>query len=122
MAFHKLRFRRGGRRSDHVPCLAEITAGKRNRNCPESFLERTSHFGALSVGASTTMNIPKIVAELRLELELVEASIHAFEPLVNKDQSGESFTEVAVRHPRRGSGHKLNRRNGSEVTRAFGAV
>jgi hypothetical protein len=64
------------------------------------------------------MNIPKIVAELRSELELVEASIHAFEPLVNKDQSGESFTEVAVRHPRKRNCRKLDRRNGDRM--AFG--
>ena len=68
------------------------------------------------------MNIPKIVAELRSELELVEASIHAFEPLVNKDQSGEGFTDLAVRRPRKGNRRKLDRRNGSEVTRAFGAI
>ena len=68
------------------------------------------------------MNIPKIVAELRSELELVEASIHAFEPLVNKDQSEESFTEFAVRHSRKGNRRKLDRRNGNGITRAFGAI
>ena len=63
------------------------------------------------------MNIPKIVAELRSELELVEASIHAFEPLVNKDQSAESFTEVAVRHPRKRGSERES--DGRAILRSF---
>jgi hypothetical protein len=48
-------------------------------------------------GASTAMNIPKIVAELRSELELIEASILALEHL--KD-SEDTFTEVDGRSQR----------------------
>jgi hypothetical protein len=40
------------------------------------------------------MNIPKIIAELRSELERLEASIRAFEPLENSKESGDILTAV----------------------------
>jgi hypothetical protein len=43
------------------------------------------------------MNIPKRVAELRYELELVEASIHDFESLEKARQSSEVLTKKPVK-------------------------
>jgi hypothetical protein len=57
------------------------------------------------------MNIPKMIAELRNELELVEASIHAFEPLAKRMPSKEMFQEGDVRRPNQRNRHKLDRRN-----------
>ena len=64
------------------------------------------------------MNIPKIVAELRFELKLVNASIHAFE------QSKEAFMEVDVRHPKHRIRRKLCPRRSDEMPlrKAFGAI
>ena len=42
------------------------------------------------------MNIPKIIAELRSELDLLEASIHAFELLEKTKDSEDIFTAVDV--------------------------
>lgn len=70
------------------------------------------------MGASTTMNIPKIVAELRFELKLVKASIHAFE------QSKETFMEVDVRHLKHRIRRKLRPRSSDEMPfrKVFGAI
>jgi len=57
------------------------------------------------------MNIPKKVAELRFELELVEASIHDFESLEKARQSSEVLTKVAVRRHTKGNLHRLDARS-----------
>jgi hypothetical protein len=58
------------------------------------------------------MNIPKKVAKLRSELELVEASIHDFESLEKARQSSELLTKVAVRRHTSGNLRKLYGRSG----------
>ena len=56
------------------------------------------------------MNIPKIVAELRSELELVEASIYALE---KKGQSKETVTDI--RRQKREIARKPCGRTGDET-------
>jgi hypothetical protein len=70
------------------------------------------------------MNIWKVVAQLRSELELVEASIQAFGPLAKGRPSKEMFLEGDVRRPNERNRPNLDRRNGDGMAfrKAHGAV
>ena len=69
------------------------------------------------------MDIAKRIAELRSELELVEASIHDFESLAKARQSPDVLTKVEIRGHTSGN-RKLYGRSGGGIgnRKAFGAV
>ena len=61
------------------------------------------------------MNIPELIAGLRSDLELVEASIHDFETLAKARQPTEAFTKVEVGRHTNGNPRKLYGKSGDGV-------
>jgi hypothetical protein len=61
------------------------------------------------------MNIPKLIAGLRSDLELVEASIHDFETLAKARQPTEALTTVEVVPAMSGHPCKLCGKNGGGI-------